>query len=359
MDTSRQIVVINMAGNEVTKFDLVDLTKTSGWDLKQMIANVTGFPSVGMQLRIVDDELTNRSTLDSKVSHNEMKDACVTVTCVLAAARPFGKKLPSQERAYFGSKAGMAVERQLLRDDGSTITGLDCISKEPGMDMAIHARNLIKKSFAQGLGPLIDMAVDVACHGQGMSDETDTTTMPCIYEDESGAYADLSFCKLWTRTVQHVLLARRMTSPLVCTVLWRLLPTWKGDSENENGPVLEVLFLATGLDFREMGVAKDLVVELENTAKSMGCVAVAVAAVPCQGESFWRKCGYEVAVPLMETAKGSSDTEESVSNNPGLGEPLTHLGEFLVKNMMLFTDTPLVAKLLTGTKSSWTEEELH
>jgi len=350
MDTSKQILVSNMAGNEMAKLDSVDITKTTGWDLKQMIARTTGFASVGMQLRFADDEIRNGSTVEASLKSDHMNDACITVTCVLAPARPWGKKM-GRERGhdYFGSKTGMTLEPMLSKAYNSSATRISqvaCISKAPDAEWTEKAKDLIKESFAPGLAPLIAMAVDAAYQKQESSGETDTTKGPILYEDESGAYADLSSCELWTRTVQIKHLAHAMKSPLVCALLWRLLPAWEGNADYESGPVLEVLFLATGPDFRELGVAKQLVNELESTAKTMGCIAVAVAAVPCQGLSLWRGCGYEVAVPLLETSKGGS---EALDTNPGLGEPLTALGDFLLTNMLLFTDTPLVAKMLAET----------
>merc|ERR1719330_1990817 len=88
--------------------------------------------------------------------------------------------------------------------------------------------------------------------------------------------------------------------PLVCAVLWRLLPapppavTECKPQEALVGPVLEVLFLATTPELREVGQAQALVSELEGAAKQMGCFAISVAAVPSQGISFWTGCGYEV-----------------------------------------------------------------
>merc|ERR1711879_366649 len=70
----------------------------------------------------------------------------------------------------------------------------------------------------------------------------------------------------------------------------------------------------------------------------MGCSAVTVAAVPIQGLTFWQRCGYEIVVPLKK---------EGVME-PGLDEPLTAFGGFLLNHMLLFTDTPLVAKILTN-----------
>merc|ERR1712066_845426 len=105
---------------------------------------------------------------------------------------------------------------------------------------------------------------------------------------------------------------------------------------------MEVLFLATSPKMRESGFAGQLEQELESAAKEMGCSAIVVAAVPAQGMSFWTKrCGFEVVVPL----KADRNEEEYFE------EPLNELGAFLLRHMLLFTDTPLVAKELSGGSS--------
>merc|ERR1711972_456247 len=74
--------------------------------------------------------------------------------------------------------------------------------------------------------------------------------------------------------------------------------------------------------------------ELETVAVTMGCSAIAVAAVPQEWNSLWSQCGYKVMVPL--------------ANGEGMGkfgEPFTPLGSFLLENMLLFMDSPLMAKI--------------
>merc|ERR1719203_1295654 len=144
----------------------------------------------------------------------------------------------------------------------------------------------------------------------------------------------------------------RGRSPLVCAVLWRMLdaPAAPPDGkQTSGGSVLEVLFLATSPEYRELGQAQELVKELEEAAQTMGCFAICVAAVPKQGISFWTRCGYEVAVPLEETATEGSEP----SGPPRLGEPRSELGAFLLQKMLLFSDTPLVAKVLGRDQATW------
>jgi len=97
------------------------------------------------------------------------------------------------------------------------------------------------------------------------------------------------------------------------------------------------------------------VTELEVAARGLGCAVMCVAAVPRQGVSFWKKCGYKREVPLKKArarsaesnddAPGGGEIDKEASMNP-LEEPATALGKYLLANMLLFSDTPLVAKVL-------------
>merc|ERR1712110_985529 len=111
---------------------------------------------------------------------------------------------------------------------------------------------------------------------------------------------------------------------------------------------LEVLFLATAPDMRESGHALELIGELEEAAASLGCSSVCVAAVPHQGMSFWSRAGYGKIVLLKDTDEASIEHETDKTCNPCsvLQEPITPFGKFLFQNMLLFTDTPLLAKYL-------------
>merc|ERR1712129_169482 len=133
-----------------------------------------------------------------------------------------------------------------------------------------------------------------------------------IFEDaERGTYADLSTCQLWTRTLNDHGndFQRWLDTRLVSAVLWRLLHNWEGSTASASqqavpaGPVLEVLFLATSFGSRGEGEGKTLVTELEEAARSLGCAAMCVAAVPKQGVGFWKRCGYTVRTHLLQTAQ--------------------------------------------------------
>merc|ERR1712178_348061 len=109
-------------------------------------------------------------------------------------------------------------------------------------------------------------------------------------------------------------------SDVVSAVLWRLLYNWNGSPATTTedaipaGPVLEVLFLATLPGFRQQGEAQTLVKELEEAARSLGCAAMCVAAVPRQGVSFWTRCGYTTMVALKNTSgDGGAPLDEPTS----------------------------------------------
>lgn len=105
---------------------------------------------------------------------------------------------------------------------------------------------------------------------------------------------------------------------------------------------MEILFLATSPQVREAGYARMLQQDLEVAAKKMGCSAMCVAAVPKQGIQFWtQKSKFQELVPLAKPVETGEQDPADV-----LGEPVNELGHFLLRNMMLFSDTPLVAKVL-------------
>lgn len=172
---------------------------------------------------------------------------------------------------------------------------------------------------------------------------------------------DENYVETFLHSFQWGFLDRVKASPVVASaVLWRLIFGWEGSTEKTPGeyvapgPVLEVLFLATTPLLREGGEAQKLVAELEQAAAGMGCIAVAVAAVPGQGRNFWKRCGYDVLVSLKgERPEGApcdewSNGEDSSDAAPffGLEEPVSPLGRYLLDHMLLFTDTPLVCKVL-------------
>jgi GNAT superfamily N-acetyltransferase len=355
MDNLQEIRVNNLAGNLISTFT-VDLNQTTGWDLKKMIAQTSGFPAVGMQLRQSEVVLTNAEYLGSVISPSAIADGCITVMCLLAPARPCGPKDQGVRQTPFGSKRGMLLTRNMERAEASGKSMVARI-KNP-QDAQPELRNLAQKlitiSFAPGLAPLIQMACEAACQvasAENVTSDAGIGGVPYLYEHEGGAYADLSSCRMWMSTFRddvESVMSRHESRALVCAVVWRLLPNWTGAPGMQGGPVLEVLFLATNPEYRESGEAMRLVQELESSAKAMGCIALAVAAVPKQGISFWHKCGYTEAVPL--NSKVDPDNAGIDPKEPGLGEPLTPLGVFLNENMLLFTDSPLVVKTLTGTE---------
>lgn len=130
--------------------------------------------------------------------------------------------------------------------------------------------------------------------------------------------------------------------------------------------------MATAGVFREGGHSTKLFEELECRATAAGFAAVCVAAVPEQGVKFWKHCGFHSVVslkppvePLPEVlpngkpmtkfariraaAAASARAAEAAatSGEDALEDPLDAFGTFLKQNMLLFTDTPLIAKALS------------
>merc|ERR1719464_793345 len=103
------------------------------------------------------------------------------------------------------------------------------------------------------------MGISAACKNAGNTEAP--SDGPCIFQDlQRGSYADLSSCQVWTRVVHPQIRAdcdetydiQFVHGPVVCAVLWRLLDAPlvpPGDKCIPSGPVLEVLFLATSLQF--------------------------------------------------------------------------------------------------------------
>merc|ERR1712039_333162 len=88
------------------------------------------------------------------------------------------------------------------------------------------------------------------------------------------------------------------------------------------------------------------------------------AAVPAQGRSFWEKAGFKTVVDLKPVDLPESTVSDDnprhrarveaaaeAAANAGedaLLDPTTAFGSFLKGEMLLFTDTPLMAKALSG-----------
>lgn len=342
-----------------------------------MVSKLIGFPAVGIKLISISGDLLHEyASLELLLSQDPSceEQGLVTVGCVLTQMQPVGKKEGEEGAAnWFGSKAGMLLtERVRYQDrhgrnpDRSPIESPVVIrSRNPDQSLQKHIKNLITTSFAPGLSPLIDMGVNAAFHNAAPSHSA-SPTQAFLYEDAvHNAFADLSLCQVWAYSMQpsglkaaaaeYSFLADDILNmnPILCSVLWRLLPSWQN-----KGPVLEVLFLATSKDVREQGWANELVEELQETATTMGCSAIAVAAVPIQGKFFWtQRCGFEVVVPLKNKSNGEqktlkADESKEIVIDDLFDEPVNDLGQFLLQNMLLFTDTPLVAKILSKESQS-------
>jgi len=349
--------VMSLTGNEIGTIDGIEITTTTGHNLKSTISATYGFPSFNMKLILASGDVINNSVLSTQACFCEVANSCgddyLPVCCVLSTVQPLGPKEQGKRVRPFGSKAGMILGARIsmsvaaARDNSS---GGVSIFKVPDPSLREYAQRLVTESFAPHLAPLIDTGFNAACCAEATeatAEEVAVASDAFTYIDhEHSVNVDLSTCRLWTGMLEEATLAadswvanmwKEDTSiygfgNVVSAVLWRLISGWEGAAGAVRaGPVLEVLFLATHPAMREVGLATKLVKELEAGATAMGCSAVAVAAVPSQGISFWNRCGYEVAVPLGDN---------------GPAEAVSALGEFLSENMLLFTDTPLVAKAL-------------
>lgn len=338
----RDVSVKDLASNEVTCVHQADLARMTGRELKGMVAEAVGCDVSSIKLICSTGTLSDFAVLEQLVRNESPGKREIAFTLVLAPLKPLGDK--KERDVYFGSKAGLCLK---CRIEMAQQQHSDQVRNfhDPIPDMRDDVVRLIQSSFAEQQGGLIECAVSAAYQDSGSM----------MYEDKkSGASIDLSSCRLWTRVatlnVSDTLDAEKL---LVGAILWRIISGWPGSLASmpggavPAGPVLEVLFLATATGMREGGQAQKLIEELQEVGTEMGCAAMAVAAVPVQGYGFWTKNGFQVHVPLQEGKEVPRPVAVAKSKaGPGLAEPLTELGAFLRDHMVLFTDTPLVAKVL-------------
>merc|ERR1711971_656371 len=92
------------------------------------------------------------------------------------------------------------IERRILQSEkaGKPIVSL---LRTPDAALRDDVTCLIKESFAPGMAPLIEAALTAAHQSPMLGDmETKQANSPYVFaDDERGAYADLSTCRLWTR----------------------------------------------------------------------------------------------------------------------------------------------------------------
>lgn len=346
------ITVTNAAGNSIASLAEVDMESVTGDALLVMVAETIGFPAAGLKLMFPSGPTVAAGgfydTLAATMHKNtDIVGNVLNVTCVLMPAKPFQQKTELMTIPCFHRRKGMPmIHRKLeaMERDGTPVAQLCKAPREETIFKKHEVCGLIEAAFHPGLSSLICAATD-ACYEHGVGEGT-SFPKKCVFEDRTaGTYADLSMCKLWARhlinpSLSHHIMVH-MDSAVTVAVIWRLLPDWPGVPQGAGraiaaGPILEVLFLATAPGLQEGGEASRLQKQLEDAARDLGCAAMCVAAVPKQGINFWKKQAFEVAVPL------TTDDVEATS----LGEPDTPLGEFLYRNMMLFSDTPLMAKVL-------------
>eukprot|EP00444_Apocalathium_aciculiferum_P024932 CAMPEP_0183437112 /NCGR_PEP_ID=MMETSP0370-20130417/71654_1 /TAXON_ID=268820 /ORGANISM="Peridinium aciculiferum, Strain PAER-2" /LENGTH=365 /DNA_ID=CAMNT_0025624791 /DNA_START=92 /DNA_END=1189 /DNA_ORIENTATION=+ len=358
----RTIRITSIAGNPIAQVTDIDVCSTTGWEVVCQVAQALGFPSTSLSLvtqsaAVVDNNLP----LQDSIAQDGCDDP-IFLTCVLEPPRAVGVK--GEKWRNHTRKPGMFLATKSLAGNKPCLR----ICREPDLAVRDPVEQLIMKSFAPRLKELIQVAVRAA-YQPATAVALSTPAENCVFKDEAlGACIDVSSCRLWTSMVVPTIntLAEGLASDrcyagldipthvVARAVLWRLLDGWLGAAHDAAGgavaagPVLEVLFAATAPDLVELGVSGQLVAELEQVATQIGCAAIAIAASPCQGKRFWSKQGYVVHVPLVEIAgQGDGvDPNDSSHAQTTLGEPQSALGEFLKAKMLLFTDKPLVAKVL-------------
>jgi len=357
MSDSRNVVIRSINGDIIAPFESVNVLKTTGRELRHMTAARTGFSPVCVQVLLSSGQvLADDLVLKVCISDADCLGDDVTLVCKLSQFQLVGPKKDTAPYEYFGGKGGALLKMRISELERSGRLSV-CTNRVPDPSLREEVRDLIHESFAPHLAPLIDVALNAAHDREvNIGDPAGTTSGPHTYEDlERGAFADLSSCQLWTRVFKSG--ARELgAGDVVAAVLWRLIFGWEGANGlfSNGGPVLEVLFLATAPGMRESGHALELIAELEEAATSMGCSSISVAAVPHQGMSFWSRAGYGKVVLLKDTDDASIEHEMDRDCKPCsvFQEPITPFGTFLFQNMLLFTDTPLLAKSLQKTESA-------
>mmetsp|Transcript_30015 Transcript_30015/g.69901 ORF Transcript_30015/g.69901 Transcript_30015/m.69901 type:complete len:420 (+) Transcript_30015:75-1334(+) len=341
----RQIVVVAMNGEELLRMSSTELLQdTDCRELLQRVSKAVGFAKSSLSLTTSGGQALFDSDPVSKVLESEAGES-VYLTCILSPVKPIAAKEENDRR--FGRKGVLLLTKRLQAAAKGGAFAQIC--RAPELGCRNEVLDLLSSSFAPDLKPLIDAGLQAAFGEEGGNAATDSDA-PYIYKHEAtGTSADLSSCRLWISEFQ---------SSLVGAVLWRVIDGWSGaDSdafvegrEIGAGPVLEVLFLAIQVGLREHGQAGRLLSELESTARQMGCVAVTVAAVPHQGCAFWTSNGYRVAVPCTDGPLESPDAAQEPG--PFLDATTGAFGQYLFRHMLLFTDTPLMAKVLSDAAPS-------
>merc|ERR1719265_2741 len=192
----------------IASFCSIDIAKTTGRELRRMVATAAGFPAMRLKLVLSSGHVIGDYTLLSEsFGQNESSGSDLRVSCILSALQPMGPKNKKEHLGIFGRKAGMILlgrkagmilERRL---EGRDRIGRPAVSNlrtpDPSLRASVH--ELITASFSQNLAPLIDMGLDAAHQAcpEGSDDRY-------VYQDEGrGACADLSSCQLWTRILNE------------------------------------------------------------------------------------------------------------------------------------------------------------
>eukprot|EP00927_Polykrikos_kofoidii_P012678 TRINITY_DN15492_c0_g2_i1.p1 TRINITY_DN15492_c0_g2~~TRINITY_DN15492_c0_g2_i1.p1 ORF type:complete len:389 (-),score=46.51 TRINITY_DN15492_c0_g2_i1:71-1237(-) len=359
-DSLYDVVVVNMTGNTLATLEAVDIDKVTGLALKGLVMQATGGSSAafrlvpswasGTPLKLSD--LVSRSLAGSA----KCRDGPLVVTCVVdLRCGLLGQKTSAGPGVFWLRSGFLLLERiEEVEDRGeSLVATFQC----PDESLRDEAMEMVLTSLPRSLASFIAAAFDAAYAGvpEGDGSTIVTSTPPCrrlFYEANSNGdvCVDLSTCRFWARAFISCEMAKQLSpfreyQRVMTSVLWRLLSGWNGcsaavdaaDSPTGGGPVLEVLFLASISDMRQDRQAHRLIEDLVEMGTLMGCVAICVAALPQQGQTFWRSLGFKPIVHFEKTRR---------DNSFPFGEPSCEFGRFLLKNMVLFSDTFLFARVL-------------
>lgn len=364
------IEVTSLAGSYLATMHAVDITCTTCAELKQMVAKAIGFFLPGTRLMLASGVQIEGQQLLSELLTTDLPIANVlTVSAVLVKSELFGSKSSECTRPLSTLPTALVCQpvwRQGMWKQGKPM--LETL-RTPKESLREPVQFLLTSRFGPEVTPLIEsalaLAYDQLLPTTGNADKKQKTSGTSegqapkhglVFEDAARAtYADLSTCQLWIRASKVEACLENLdqnTRRLLwhrsvhAAVLWRLLFSSEGSSgsalENTglDGPVLEVLFLSTQYC---QGDATALLSDLEDEARARGCAAICTtAANSAEATSFWKPLGFSVEVPVKACEDGDA-AEPEPEQEP---EPSTALGRYLSRKMVLFTDTPVVAKVL-------------
>eukprot|EP00929_Paragymnodinium_shiwhaense_P039492 TRINITY_DN20723_c0_g1_i1.p1 TRINITY_DN20723_c0_g1~~TRINITY_DN20723_c0_g1_i1.p1 ORF type:complete len:495 (+),score=89.87 TRINITY_DN20723_c0_g1_i1:148-1632(+) len=357
----------NLLGVELGEIKGMDTRAATGAALKLVVAAKFRLQETVTALVLPNGEVVGPGLLDTQSAFNAalegLEGNSLPLLCIMSNAHTYGAKGGSWDlsrstcRAQaFGQKYGTFIDTieeraqsaspQSGSPQSASSESVVETKTTPSMKARYLVHELLCSYFAEHLRPLIDVALSAA-YGDSLNGQTHAYT-----HSPDMPPADLSKCRLWTRELREAIMDDEdhplsffysACGSVLSVALWRIIDGFVGSKSTtshksvKRGPVMEVLFLASIPPVAHTGESIRLAKALEDAAVQMGCAAIAVAAVAAQGKSFWvRRLGYEIHVDLNPEATCSKDI---------FLEPEGELGRFLMHNMILFDDTPIVAKV--------------